>query len=92
MWEVLFIVNLDGVELLVKNRFVKVDVIVGSLGSMSFWDRCQVDVILGSMSFWDRIGLHSLRIASLHIINNISTEAKCKRESVRGWSRRMQLR
>jgi hypothetical protein len=57
VWEVLVIVNLDGVELLVKNRFVKVDVILGSLGSMSFWDRCQVDVILGSMSFWDRIGL-----------------------------------
>jgi hypothetical protein len=51
VWEVLVIVNLDGVELLVKNRFVKVDVILASLGSMSFWDRCQLDVILGSMSF-----------------------------------------
>jgi hypothetical protein len=51
VWEVLVIVNLDGVELLVKNRFVKVDVILASLGSMSFWDRSQVDVILGSMSF-----------------------------------------
>jgi hypothetical protein len=60
VWEVLVIVNLDEVELLVKKRFVKVDVILGSLGSMSFWDRCQVDVILGSMSFWDRIGLYSL--------------------------------
>jgi hypothetical protein len=51
VWEVLVIVNLDGVELLVKNRFVKVDVILASLRSMSFWDRCQVDVIFGSMSF-----------------------------------------